>query len=185
MQIAFVVPSLDQALEFWTRKMGVGPFVVFADAMKDRQFIYRGRQSAVEVSLAFSYVGDTQIELIAQSNAARSPYLDFLGSGRQGAHHMAYWPEDPESACRDLERVGFEEVVSIQTATGGGIVRYYSGPAHLGLMVEIAPMTPERDAYFSAIQALAQAWDGNRPVRTYASRAGFLASEDCKPGAAA
>jgi catechol 2,3-dioxygenase-like lactoylglutathione lyase family enzyme len=180
MQVAFVVPSLDEALSFWTQRMGVGPFVVIADAMNDRQFSYRGRLTPVEASLAFSYVGETQIEVIAQTNSATSPYLDFLESGRQGVHHIAFWPENPESACRDLVQAGFEEVVAIQTATGGGKVAYYSGPAHLGLMVEIAPMTPERSAYFSAIQALANTWDGSRPVRTYATRAEFLASEDCK-----
>ena len=46
-------------------------------------------------------------------------------------------------------------------------------------MVEIAPMTPERSAYFAAIKALADTWDGTRPVRTYATRAEFLGSKDC------
>jgi catechol 2,3-dioxygenase-like lactoylglutathione lyase family enzyme len=179
MQVALVVADLDEALRFWTEKMGVGPFVVIADAMSDRQFTYRGRQTSIEASLAFSYVGDTQIEVIAQTNSAPSPYRDFLASGRQGVHHVAFWPADPESACRDLVRAGFEQVCSIQAASGGGEVGYYKGPDHLGLMVEIAPMTPQRSAYFAAIKALADSWDGTRPVRTYANRAQFLASNDC------
>jgi catechol 2,3-dioxygenase-like lactoylglutathione lyase family enzyme len=183
MQVSFVVEDLDEAMRFWTEKMGVGPFVLLENAMKDRQFTYRGRRTPVEASLAFCYVGDVQIELIAQTNQAPSPYRDFLESGRQGIHHIAFWPDDCDSACKELVRAGFDEVLSIQSPDGGNKVGYYSGPAHFGVMVEIAPMTPDRSTYFAAIKALADTWDGSRPVRRFASRAEFLASKDCKTAA--
>jgi hypothetical protein len=180
MQLAFVVPELQPILRFWTETMRVGPFVVIEDAMSDRRFIHRGRQSPVEASLAFSYLGDIQIELIAQTNSAPSPYMEFLDSGKQGLHHVGFWPEDPEGSCRELERIGFQEVCSAEAATSAGKVTYFSGPPHLGVMLEVAPMTPERSKYFSGIKALADTWDGARPVRTYRTRADYLASEDCK-----
>ncbi|MNL50474.1 hypothetical protein D3C87_1734930 [compost metagenome] len=82
MQLAFVVPDLDEALHFWTAKMKVGPFVVIEDAMGDRRFLHRGAVSPVEIRLAFSYIGDTQIEVISPSNQAPSPYTEFLGEQR-------------------------------------------------------------------------------------------------------
>ncbi|MDR6858782.1 VOC family protein [Variovorax guangxiensis] len=180
MQLAFVVPHLDEALRFWTETLKVGPFVVIENAMSDRHFVHRAQPSAVEMSLAFSYIGETQIEVIAQTNSAASPYKEFLDSGRQGLQHVAFWPDDWAGACQELERSGFQEVCSAEAASGGGKVVYYSGPAHLGVMLEIAPMTAERARYFGGIKALADSWDGSRPVRKFCSRADYLASDDCK-----
>jgi hypothetical protein len=126
-------------------------------------------------------VGDTQIEVICQTNAAPSPYAEFLQSGRQGLHHLAFWPDDFDASCLALERMGCEQVCSIHAITGPGKVNYYTGPSHLGLMLEIAPMTADRARYFGGIQALAQHWDGTRPIRAFRSRAEYMASDDCKP----
>ncbi|WP_198084567.1 VOC family protein [Variovorax sp. E3] len=168
MQMAFVVPDLDESLRFWTDVLKVGPFVVIENAMSDRHFIHRGQQSKIDISLAFSYVGETQIEVIAQTNDGASPYKEFLDSGRQGLHHVAFWPEDTEGACKALQQSGFDEVCSARALDGGGKVVYFSGPDHLGVMLEIAPMTPARSAYFAGIKALADAWDGSRPCESFA-----------------
>jgi hypothetical protein len=180
MQMAFVVRDLDSALRFWTESMKVGPFIVIEDAMGDRHFIHRGRESPVQATLAFSYIGDTQIEIIAQSNSAPSPYTEFIESGREGLHHIAFWPTDNEASCRVLEQIGFEEVCSIEAAGSTQKVKYYSCPAHLGMMVELAPMSPDRSTYFSGIKALTETWDGSRPVRKFRNRADYMASDDCK-----
>jgi catechol 2,3-dioxygenase-like lactoylglutathione lyase family enzyme len=181
-QLAFVTPDLETALRFWTETMKVGPFVVIEEAMSDRRFIHRGRHSPVEMALAFSYLGDIQIEVISQRNSAPSPYKEFLDSGREGMHHVAFWPDDFEGSCRELGRSGFDEVCSVEAAAGGSKVTYYSGPPHLGVMLEIAPMTPERARYFGGVKALADHWDGSQPVRSFRTRADYLASDDCKPG---
>ncbi|MNL33862.1 hypothetical protein D3C87_1557960 [compost metagenome] len=180
MQLSFVVADLHEGLRFWTETMRVGPFVVIENSLADRRFIHRGQPSPIEMSIAFSYAGDVQIELISQKNAAPSPYTEFLGAGRQGLHHLGFWPADCESACSQLMSRGFEEVCSIDAsnANPGARVRYLEGPAHLGVMYEIAPMTAERATYFAAIRRLAAGWDGSRPVRSYPSRAAFLESDD-------
>jgi catechol 2,3-dioxygenase-like lactoylglutathione lyase family enzyme len=181
MQLAFVVPDLHESLRFWTENLKVGPFVVMRNATRDRRFMYRGELSKVEMDLAFAYLGDIQIEVIHQTNSAPSPYSDFLKSGRQGLHHVAFWPKDFDASCAELERTGWEKVCDIHAAAGGGVVNYYDGPGHLGVMLEIAPMTPDRARYFGGIKGLAQTWDGTRPIRTFDSRAEYMASDDCKP----
>lgn len=180
MQIAFVVANMDEALRFWTETMKIGPFVVVEEAMIDRRFIHRGKESPVQMSLAFSYLDDVQIEVICQTNNADSPYKEFLDSGQQGLHHVAFWPEDLESTGQELLKLGFQELCSAEALRGGGVVRYYTGPAHLGTIFELAPMTPERAEYFGGIKALADHWDGTRPVRKFRTRADYLASDDCK-----
>lgn len=177
-QLGIIVADLDESLRFWTGTMKVGPFIVIEESLGDRKFVHRGKVSPVDMSIAYSYFGDTQVEIIVQNNSAPSPYTEFLASGGQGLHHLAFWPEDYEGACRELDRAGFEEVCSIQTADGVKNVSYYSGPKHLGAMIEIVPLTPARKEYFGVMKRLAESWDGQRPVRRYKTRAEFLASPD-------
>ena len=180
MQLGYVVADLDAAMRFWIDAFNVGPFVVFEEALGDRRFMHRGRQSDVKMSIAFSYFGDVQIEFISQSNDAPSTYTEFLAGGRAGGlHHLGFWPKDYPEACRELERLGFIEVTSVEMPDGTKNVSYFEGPAHLGTMVEVVPYTPARAKYFGSIRAMADNWDGTRPIRRYANRAEFLASPDC------
>jgi len=175
-QLGFVVKDMAAALRFWSEQMQVGPFIVIEQSLGNRRFIHRGRPSDVKMTVALSYVGETQVELIAQDNDAPSPYTEFLAAGREGLQHVAFAPDDYTLACSRLERSGFEEVCAIELPDGTKNVSYYSGPAHLGAMVELVPMTPERRQYYGAIRALAASWDGSEPVRRYRSRAELLAT---------
>ncbi|QJU58155.1 hypothetical protein HL653_10420 [Sphingomonas sp. AP4-R1] len=176
MQIAFAVKDLDETLRFWTEVMKVGPFVVIDNSVAGRRVVYRGEETGMDSSLAFSYVGDVQIEIVHQTNDEPSPFKDFLDSGREGLQHIAFWPADFEGACSQLEQLGFREILSMYTDDGARNVVYYEAPPHVGVMVEIVPWTASRQAYFSRIQNLTRNWDGTRPVRRFASREEFLAT---------
>jgi catechol 2,3-dioxygenase-like lactoylglutathione lyase family enzyme len=180
-QLGLVVTDMERTLRYWTEVLNVGPFVLFDTSVGDRQFIHRGQPSPVEFAIAFSYVGELQIEVIQPINDAPSAYQEFLSSGRQGLHHIAFWPEDFTGACNELERSGFKEVCSINLKDGTKNVCYYDTPPEIGIMVELVPVTPDRARYFGAIKALADRWDGSRPVRRYADRAEFLASNTHEP----
>ncbi|MDR6861544.1 VOC family protein [Variovorax guangxiensis] len=180
MQLGFVVKDLASALTFWTEEMKVGPFVVMEESIGDRKFVHRGQVSDVQMSVALSYLGDTQIEVITQANLAPSPYTEFFASGRQGLHHLAFYPEDYEQACRDLGHSKFKEVMALYTSDGAKNVSYFESPPYLGLMIELVPLTAMRQTYYGAIKRLAEKWDGGRPVRRFRTRADFLASEDCR-----
>ncbi|TJV46067.1 MAG: hypothetical protein E5Y02_00350 [Mesorhizobium sp.] len=97
--MAYVVKDLAAALTYWTETMGVGPFVVIESSVVGRKVLHRGKQTAMETDLTFSYLGDVQIELICQLNDAPSPYKEFTDSGREGLHHVAFWPASFDAAC--------------------------------------------------------------------------------------
>ena len=181
MQLSYVVSDLDAALRFWVEQMNVGPFVVIEHAADDRIIKYRGQRTTVKMSLAFSYVGHVQIELITATCRDPSPWTDFLDSGREGLHHLGFWPDDFEQACIALERMGFARECAIETTSGAVSSNYFSGPPHFGVWVELAQNTPMRSRYFGGVKALTKAWDGSRPVRRYRTRDEYLASEDCQP----
>lgn len=175
-QLAFVVSDMDAAVRYWTETLKVGPFIVIEQSVGDRKVVHRGEQTDMDMSLAFSYMGEVQIELVKQTNDKPSPYKEFLDSGRVGLHHIAFWPEDFEAACAEVERAGFNEVCSIFLSDGTRNVCYFDTPPHIGIMVEIVPMTPARASYFGRIKKLADTWDGTNSVRRFATRADFLES---------
>lgn len=176
-QLAFVVRDLDAALRYWTDVMKVGPFCVIESSRGDRRIVHRGVETEMDMSLAFAYMGDIQIEIVHQTNDAPSPYKEFLDAGGEGMHHIAFWPEDFHSACAHLEAAGFRTVTEFLMADGERNVAYYETPGAVGTMIELVPMTPARTAYFSRMQRLCQNWDGvTRPIRRFADRTAFLAS---------
>ena len=176
-QLAFVVRDLDATLKYWTATLKVGPFVVIEKSVGDRKVMHRGVETSMDTTLAFAYMGDVQVEIVRPINDSPSPFLEFLESGREGLHHLAFWPEDFEGACAHVEANGFRDVCSMYMRDGTRNVAYYETPDFIGAMVELVPMTAARTAYFSRIQRLCADWDGTtRPVRRFADRAAFLAS---------
>ena len=174
MQISYVVADLDSAIGFWTDKLGIGPFVVIEDAATDRQLTYKGKTTPVEFSLAFSYARDIQVELVSPGTGP-SPWRDFLASGREGLHHLAFWPEDYDRACEELQRVGFSELCRIETPSGISS-RYFDSPPAFGAVVELAPATPSRRQLYAAIKGLCERWNGEHPVRRFQTREDCIAS---------
>lgn len=177
-QVSMVVHDLEHAARIWSEHLGVGPWIVFEDALEGRAFMHRGQRSDVHMSLALTYAGETQLELIAQANDAPSPYREFLKGGREGVQHLEFWPEDYAASCRALESAGFEELSTIHLADGTKNASYFESPASVGVVVAVVPMTPYRQLYMSAIERLAAGWDGTRPLRRFPTRADFLASDD-------
>lgn len=177
-QLAFVISELDSALKFWTETLKIGPFVVIENSVAGRTVVHRGERTPMNTTLAFSYLGDIQIELVCPEDDHPSPFNEFLNSGRQGLQHIAFWPENFEEARVDLEAHGFVEACSMYLPDGSRNVCYYDAPSEIGTMIEIVPLTEDRRAYFSRIQKLARDWDGARPVRRFKSREEFLASNE-------
>jgi hypothetical protein len=187
MQVSMVVNDIDSAARYWSEEVGVGPWIVFEDGLDGRTFLHRGRKSPVEMSVALTYHGQTQFELITQHNDAPSTYREFLDSGREGVHHLEFWPplEEWPAACANLERAGFVECGSILLPDGTKTASYFDGQPLAGVVVALVPLNEYRRSYFSAIEHIAKNWDGEHPVRHYHKRADFLASEDYAAAAAA
>jgi hypothetical protein len=94
--------------------MGIGPCVMIWNGLEDRRFVHRGQDGAPEMSFALTYAGETQFELITQTNDAPSPYPHFLGSGREGIHHLEFWPDGYPASCEALKRAGSESSVDLR-----------------------------------------------------------------------
>lgn len=162
-QSGFVVSSLDDALDYWTGTLGIGPFFRF-DHVELEHFHYRDQPSAVDLSIALANSGDMQIELIEQHNDAPSLYLDFLNKHGPGLQHYSVWSDDYDSQMSLLAGQGIRVLAEGQIANGARMV-YFEGGDGAQPVMEMSDLTPAAANIYRMIRAAAATWDGSDPVR--------------------
>jgi|GEM_PF-1486372 len=106
-QHAYLVNDLDQAITHWHTLFGAGPFVK-AEHHKTDRFDYRGTDQEADVSYAFGYLGDMQIQFIVQHDDTPSIYRDMFEPGQEGFHHLGCLVHDFEAEFSRLESLGFD-----------------------------------------------------------------------------
>lgn len=161
MQLAFVPGDIDRALDWWTGRMGAGPFFHLPHVrLEDVRF--RGRPTAPDFSLWLGYWGEMQVELIVQHDDAPSIYAaGFPGVGEEGRlHHVCLLVDDVTSA---IAAVGSCEVVQQGQVPGGGAVAYVQPP--VGPMLELLQPAPGTRELFAMMREAHRGWDGRDPVR--------------------
>ena len=87
-QYAYFVEDLSVSATHWARTLDAGPFFVAAHHRGDT-FSYRGTPVEADVSYAFGYAGESQIQLIEQHDDLPSIYRDMYAPGQFGFHHVA------------------------------------------------------------------------------------------------
>jgi hypothetical protein len=163
-QNGFIVRDLRAAIDYWTRVMRVGPFVVFEHADYG-DVLYRGEPTSIDASTAMAWWGDLQVELIEQHNDAASVYKDYLHSGKTGLHHLACYTSDYTDTLAGFATRGMSPV---QVGGGSIGIRYcylQTEPA-MGWMVELIEATPEIQAMNDELRAVAGRWDGRTQLHT-------------------
>tara|TARA_B110000238_G_C16123101_1_gene437996 strand:+ start:1159 stop:1686 length:528 start_codon:yes stop_codon:yes gene_type:complete len=162
-QSGFIVTSLDEALEYWTKNLRIGPFFRF-DHVELDYFRYRGQESAVDLSIALAQSGDMQIELVQQHNNAPSPYLDFYNSQGPGLQHYSVWSSDYDNEMSRFSEEGVGLLAEGRLA-GGVRFAYFEGGEDGQPVMEIADHTPATAALYQMISDAALQWDGSDSVR--------------------
>jgi len=162
-QNAFVPKDFDAALKWWIEIMGVGPFFHIPDVELE-DIRYLGKPSNIAFEMAIGYWGDTQIELIRQTNSAPSIYKTWLDEGREGLHHTLTLVEDMTEARRLVAAAG-ATILQEAKAPGGGEVIYVDIGGGPGTMLELLKPPVGGHEFFAMMKAAAINWDGKDPIR--------------------
>lgn len=161
-QIGYIVHDLESSAQQWTQSIGIGPWQIFNPAPFDA-ISYRGQPADIEAGFALAFMGQVQIELIQQHNAAPSMYRDILDTYGEGAQHICFYPEDYDAALA----AGLD--AGMQVAQSGEIwgidFAYLLGDG--GRVIELARLSDERRTYRGAAIAAAGEWDGTDPLRRH------------------
>jgi len=161
-QIGYIVHDLDQAIERWL-SIGIGPFFR-TDHIELDSFKVGGVDMAIDLSLAFAYSGDVQIELIQQHNVEPSPYKDYLDTYGEGMHHVCFWSMDYAADFARWTEQGYK--LALNGVLGGANFAYFDHPTLPGTYVEVADMVPWVDV-MEHMRLAAEKWDGSGPVRDF------------------
>lgn len=166
-QWGYVVRDVNAGMEHWTRLLGIGPWVLIDD-FSAYEFTHRGQRVDLDIVVALSYFGETQVELIQQRNDAPSPYKEFIDSGREGLQHFGFWPSDYEATKKALAEAGCKPVyIADPPAADIAATIYFESPAPFGPMIEISALNTTRAAANERMKREAYEWDGSDPVRRF------------------
>src|SRR5262249_42616570 len=135
-QIGYVVRDIERMMHHWTQRLGIGPWF-YIPRLDVPDFTYLGEPSPVELSLALSYSGGVQLELIQQRNDAPSAYRYFYDEYDEGVQHLGFGTVDFEHSLNLARARGYQIQ---QQGTGGsrGPFAYLStdwsqkSPEHFG-----------------------------------------------------
>ena len=164
-QQAFFVPDIPSAVERWVATTGAGPFFLSPHHTTD-WFEYRGEAVEADVSYAFGYAGDIQIQLIEQHDDTPSIYRDMFGATGSGHHHVANLVSDYSGERRRLLDAGF--VIACELTANGAEAAYFDTREAIGCFTEVHSDPARIVATFARWKEVQEAWDGHTdPLRTH------------------
>ncbi|MBW8755477.1 MAG: VOC family protein [Sphingomonadales bacterium] len=163
MQLAWVVPSLEEAIADWVRTAGAGPFFVFEE-LHFTESMYRGTPADIQpCRAAIGQHGDMQIELIQPLADEPGIWSDVVPFGQRGFHHTGLYCTDYDGereAALEGGVMGFEGLML------GARTCYVDTTGTLGFMTELIAANPVAEMVFGQVRAAAEGWDGSDPIRT-------------------
>ncbi len=155
-QVAYMVPDLDMAIDWWTQVMGVGPFFVFP-AFDVAAGDYRGQAHVAQFGAAIAYSGEIMVELIEPRGP--SIFQEFLADGRRGVHHLCVFTQDLAATEEWILSKGGARLQGARFGDGSELA-YYDMSGDEAIILEVAALKPEVLGLFAAIKAAGAAWDG-------------------------
>ncbi len=164
MQLCWVVPDLEKAIDHWVRSTGAGPFFVFGAIQFDDPR-YRGTAQQVEPCRAsIGQFGDTQIELVEPTGDGTGLWSDFSAKGRTTLHHAGLYCTDYKAERSAYTADGSE--LAFEGLMMGARTCYIDTTATLGFLTELITANPVAEQVFGAIRSASEGWDGRDPIRS-------------------
>ncbi len=108
-QVAYVVPDLVEAEDWFRRTMGVRHFERMEGVELGAGCRHRGNYSEAVLDLSLGYLGDTQLELVRPVRGD-SIHREFLEGGGRGLHHLGFVVPDFGATVEYLRSTGMEPV---------------------------------------------------------------------------
>ena len=158
-QMGYVVPDLDAAVDHWATVLGVGPFFV-ASKVPYAQVHYRGQSCDAEISVALASHRGMQIEIIQQVAGGTSMFSEFVAKTGGGLHHVCALCEDLEGELAVWSARGVNVEMGGVTTAGVPFAYLDTDPDHQGRVLELVQPSKGLLRFFEKIEAAGASWDG-------------------------
>ena len=168
-QLGYICRDLEQAINWFVKHQGVGPFYVMDVPLDAAQYTFRGTPvtGVTKNRVAFGYRGRDQIELIETDN----PIFDHLRLDRDIVfHHVMQMSNTFEQDRTAYEEAGFATMGIAEMSDV--LIHYIDTRDAIGHYTELFNYQVAVDAsggamfkLFEQMFADAVNWDGSEPVR--------------------
>ena len=158
MQVAFIVEDLEAGMAHWARALRVGPFFTLPH-VKYLSSVYREQSTTLDISLAFAFSGDMQIELVQLHDDAPSVFREHLDRFGHGAHHLGAVCDDFEAEIERLVAAGAKPIHRLLSETGAETI-FLEVPGYGNGSIELIKGSERLRRRFADMKAAAANWDG-------------------------
>ena len=134
-QIGLVVPNIEEAVEAWSRLLGVPPpKIITSDTVELAHTEYRQQPTPARAKLAFFPLGQVTLELI-EPLGQPSTWQDQLTAAGPSLHHIAFQIKGMADTLTVLAEQGLPLVQ--RGDYEGGRYAYLDGQQQFGAVVEL------------------------------------------------
>ena len=116
-QVAYIVPDLEEAEDWFRRYMRVPYFERMEGVELGATCRHRGTVADAVLDLSLGYLGDTQLELI-RPRRGDSIHREFFDAGGRGLHHLGFAVDDFAAVIGRLCAGGMNPVAEGALDTG-------------------------------------------------------------------
>ena len=165
MQMAYVVHDIRSAMDWWVRNCNVGPWFLLESFTGPEQR-FRGQPTTADISIAMSFAGHMNIELIQPKDSRPSVYNEIITRRGHGFHHLGIAVSDVEAERAAYEKRGYKVAFSTPVPSGG-VVYYMDDDRNEPGFIELIPATAGMDEMFTRYWKAAVDWKGENPIRPF------------------
>ena len=131
-QLGYVYKDVRKQAKILEEKLWLPKFAILEN--KPTQYKYRGKETTIQTTIAFSRSLNVQIELI-QLIKGDCIFKEFIDSGREGLHHFGVYVDDVDFIVEEYKNKGYGVVHQGLTA-GVQKVAYIDTYDDLGVYIE-------------------------------------------------
>jgi catechol 2,3-dioxygenase-like lactoylglutathione lyase family enzyme len=139
-QVAYVIPDMAKAQEWFKRVFGVKHFGTLEAELggADAPFHYRGQPARASITIALGDMKGTEIELI-EPRSEGSLWAEHLKTSGPGLHHVCFMVPEFEPAISLFKSNGFDPIIQGTNKNAGLHVEfaYFDCRAHGASYVEL------------------------------------------------
>ncbi|MCJ9729653.1 VOC family protein [Bradyrhizobium sp. PRIMUS42] len=169
-RIAFSVPDLRAAIDWWAEETRIGPWFVI-ERIGRESATYRGRPADAEFAIAVALSGTTMIELIQTLDDNPSVYKEARTRSGYGFHHVGLFRRDVKQLASAYEAAGRSAIFQAEAPGGGNVLFVEGGMAGVGF-IELIEDNEAMKKLSGALRQAAESWTGERQVRAFAELLG-------------
>jgi catechol 2,3-dioxygenase-like lactoylglutathione lyase family enzyme len=138
-QIGAIVENVEETVKVLTEVFGLGPFRIFdwpGPGRENLERFYHGQPAKFTARLAFTDIGNTELELI-QPVEGPSIWADYLAEHGPGLHHIRFNTYDLEPALEYLQGQGVDVAQMGHGVRPGSMFVNLDTEARVGFGLEI------------------------------------------------